>query len=178
MSWLIQHRRESTIAAVTAVTIILYSIWVLVVAPFLAGGHGEATVAILGLRLRRDLVIILLGAYLLAIIAAILLNSLLGRLYREIDHAREQAIRQETVVYMAARMAHEVFQPLTVIQAGVQFLCRHQLSRDRQEELCDRVVRSTRSLAEIVRRFEHTTEAALRERGGTRGLEIDDQARG
>lgn len=177
-SWLTQHRREATIAAVTLVSTILYSIWVLVVAPAVAAQADLATISILGAQVRRDLVVALLGAYAIALVASILLNSLLTRLYGEIDRAREQAIRQETVVYMAATMAHEVFQPLTVIQAGVQFICRHQLPPDRQQELCNRVVRSTRRLAEIVRRFEHTTEAAMRERGGHRWFEIDDRARG
>ncbi len=173
---LARHQREAVIAAITIVSLVLYSIWTLVVVPAVAGESDGSTVTILGVRARKDLFAALFGAFALTTSAAIALNFVLARLYGEIDRARERAIRQETIVYMATTMAHEVFQPLTIIQAGVQFLCRHQLPAERQKELCDRVVKATRTLAEIIRRFEHTTEAATRECDGTRMVEIDGRA--
>ena len=175
-SFLLRHQREAVIAAVTIAWLTLYSIWTLVIAAAVADKPDGSTFDLLGLRVRKDLVVALLGAFALATSAAVALNSILARLYGEIDRARERTIRQETVVYMASTMAHEVFQPLTIIQAGVQFLCRHELPPERQKELCDRVVKSTRTLAEIIRRFESTAEAVTREHDGTRLIGIDDRS--
>jgi signal transduction histidine kinase len=175
-SFLLRHQREAVIAAVTIASLVLYSIWTLVIATAVADKPDGSTFGVLGLRVRKDLFVALLGAFALAMSAAVALNSILARLYGEIDRARERTIRQETVVYMASTMAHEVFQPLTIIQAGVQFLCRHQLPPERQKELCDRVVKSTRTLAEIIRRFESSAEAATREHDGTRLIGVDDRS--
>ena len=172
--WLRRHHLEATLSAVALAGVSLYTAWILIVAPEIDARLVGLTITIFGVSIRPEQAVILLGAYLTALISSAVLYCLLRRLYAQIEQAREQAIRQETIMHMAAVMAHEVFQPLTVIQAGVQFLCVHQVSSERRAELCRRVVSSTKRLAEIIRQFENTTEAAMREHGSLQVSETEN----
>ncbi|MGE5617966.1 MAG: histidine kinase dimerization/phospho-acceptor domain-containing protein [Sphingomonadaceae bacterium] len=87
----------------------------------------------------------------LAVAGAI--HFLFWRTEREI----RQAARDETVLHLAAAVAHELNQPLTVVISSAELLNNRERTPEDIRALADRIVEASLRMSDIVAKLQHAT---------------------
>ena len=78
-------------------------------------------------------------------------------LYRRAERAIQQTARDETVVQLAAAVAHELNQPLTVIISSAELMCRRDRSPEEIKATAQVMAEASQRMADIVGKLQTAT---------------------